>query len=84
MKVCSSSRNRSGDGLRELFLEQARRVDTGTDGHRGVLLRVGCERSLEGSPGDRDYVTQDTLTGYSSYTTLLDSTPLTTPWSLRG
>src|SRR5687768_3616913 len=33
----------------QLLLEQTSRVDTGTDGHRGVLLRVGCERSLEGS-----------------------------------
>jgi hypothetical protein len=39
--------------LGQLFLEQTSGVDTGGDGHRGVLLRVGFRRSLEGSPGGR-------------------------------
>ena len=53
MKTWSICRSRSGAHLGELFLEQAGRVDTGVEGHRGVLLRVGCERSLEGSRGGR-------------------------------
>ncbi|WP_338325265.1 nuclease-related domain-containing protein [Pedococcus bigeumensis] len=33
-------------------------VDNGGRGHRGALLRVGCERSLEGSRGDRACVSR--------------------------
>jgi hypothetical protein len=33
------------------------------DGHRRVLLRVGCRRSLEGSRGGRHCFYSDTLTG---------------------
>ncbi len=53
MNVFSSSRSKSGLAWASCFLEQASRVDTGVDGHRGVLLRVGFRRSLEGSPGGR-------------------------------
>lgn len=35
--------------LGQLLGQELGRVDTGSSGHRGVLLRVGCERSLEGS-----------------------------------
>ena len=35
--------------LIQLLGEELGRVDTGSSGHRRVLLRVGCERSLEGS-----------------------------------
>src|SRR4051812_24556639 len=45
-------------GLGELFLEQAGGVDTGPDGHRGVLLRVAFRGSLEGSPGGRRLLRQ--------------------------
>jgi len=48
------------------------RVDTWSSGHRGVLLRVGCERSLEGSQRWPRLRQQDTLT--TSYTTMPDST----------
>src|SRR5690606_40235846 len=33
----------------KLLVQELGRVDTGHSGHQGVLLRVGCERSLEGS-----------------------------------
>jgi very-short-patch-repair endonuclease len=49
--------------LGQLLLDQACRVDTCRDGHRGALLRVGCQRSLEGSPDDRHSSQSDTLTG---------------------
>ena len=39
--------------LGQLLLKHPGRVDTGIDGHRDVLLRVGFERSLEGSRGGR-------------------------------
>ena len=35
--------------LIQLLGEELGRVDTGSSGHRRVLLRVGCERSLEAS-----------------------------------
>jgi hypothetical protein len=60
-------------GLGQLLLKQASRVDNRGDGHRSVLLRVGCERSLEGSRGGRHCFRSDTLTG-GPYTTLPDAT----------
>jgi hypothetical protein len=35
--------------LGQLLVEEPGRVNTGSGGHRGVLLRVGCGRSLERS-----------------------------------
>ena len=67
--------------LGELFLEQAGRVDTGGDGHRRVLLRVGCRRSLEGSPGGRRCFYSDTLTGSR---TPLCWTSLSAAWPIAG
>jgi hypothetical protein len=61
-----------GAGLRQLLVQELLGVDTGCSGHRGVLLRVGCERSLEGSQRWPRLRQQDTLT--TSYTTMPDST----------
>ncbi len=62
-------------GLSQLLVQEDVRVDTEGRGHRSVLLRVGCERSLEGSRGDRTYVSRTRSPG-SSYTKAMDSTLL--------
>jgi hypothetical protein len=58
--------------LGQVLLEQPGRVDTGGDGHRGVLLRVGFRRSLEGSPGGRRLLQRHAH--QEPYTTLPDVT----------
>jgi AcrR family transcriptional regulator len=55
------------------FLQQTHAIDTWSDGHRCVLLRASCERSPEGSSGDRTHITA-TRSPPNPYTTLMDST----------
>ncbi len=52
---------RNSPGQARLDRRRQGRIDTGSSGHRGVLLRVGCERSLEDHP-----VAASTLVGTCS------------------
>src|SRR5215213_4512819 len=73
MKVPSSSRSRSG--LAWASCSSSRRAGSILDVTVivGVLLRVGCERSLEGSPGGRRLLRQRHA-HRDPYTTLPDVT----------
>src|SRR3954451_14614749 len=74
MKVCSSSRSRSGDAWASC--SSSRRAWSILDRTVivGVLLRVGCERSLEGSPDGRR-LRRQRHAHRDPYTTLPDVTP---------
>jgi len=58
--------------VRHVLVQKLGRVDTGTSGHRGASLRVGCGRFLEESRGDRTHVCDRAIT--TTHTTLLDAT----------
>ena len=66
-RVLALSIGQDGDRLRPVTTTADQRA-------RHDQLPSATGRSFGVGSGDRDYVTQDTLTGYSSYTTLLDST----------
>ncbi|WP_237566079.1 hypothetical protein, partial [Ornithinimicrobium cerasi] len=60
--------------LRELLVQEDLRVDTGRSGHRDAPFESAVEGSLEGSRGDRAYISRTRSPPWSSYTTLMDST----------
>jgi hypothetical protein len=73
MNVVSMSRIKSGLACASSSCRKRAGSILRCSGYRGAPIRVGCERSLEGSRGDRVNLSR-TRSPPSSYTTLPDST----------